>query len=54
MDTHPVTITIGIIGAIVLFVLVGLGFSCMLYKANPDEYPYLKIYYEYSKNRKIC
>ena len=46
MDTHPITILIGIIGTFLLISLVSLGFSCIGYKMDPDTYPILKPYYE--------
>jgi len=54
METHPVTIILGIIGGIILLALVSLGFSCTLYRFYPNEYEYLKPFYEYSKSKRIC
>lgn len=54
MDTHPVTITIGVIGAFVLFALVGAGLGCTAYKTNPDIYKFFEPYYILAKEKKVC
>ena len=54
MEQHPVTNIIGVICGIVLIVLVGLGFSCILYTYYPAQYEMLKPIYEYTKLKKIC
>ena len=54
METHPVTIIIGIICTIFLVALVGLGMACTAYKMEPERYPLFKPYYEYAKTKKVC
>ena len=54
MDTHPVTIVIGIICTFFLIGLVGLGMTCTAYKMEPESYPLFKPYYEYAKSKKVC
>jgi hypothetical protein len=54
METHPVTIIVGTIGTIILVALTGMGLTCVAYKQEPQNYPYLKLYYEWSKSKKIC
>jgi len=54
MQTHPVTILMGIIGGAALMILVSLGLSCAAYKVEPQTYPLFKIYYEYAKSKKVC
>ena len=54
MDTHPVTILVGIVGGVCLLFLVSLGLSCSGYKLYPQEYEILKPYYEYAKSKRMC
>jgi hypothetical protein len=54
MQTHPLTILMGTIGIIFLIALVLLGFSCILYKFESENYEFLKPYYEYAKEKKVC
>ena len=54
MDTHPVTIFVGIICTFILIGLVSLGMSCTLYKMEPDTHPLLRPYYEFAKSKKVC
>jgi len=54
MEQHPITNIIGIICTFFLVILVGLGFSCMMYTYYPEEYEILKPYYEFAKSKKVC
>jgi hypothetical protein len=54
MDTHPVTILIGIICTFILIGLVSLGLTCAAYKSDSTTYELFKPYYEYAKSKKVC
>lgn len=54
MELHPVTITIGVILAIIMLVVVGTGLGCTVYKKFPDTHPELKHWHDFAKSYKLC
>lgn len=54
MEQHPVTNILGVVCGIILFMLVSVGFSCILYTYFPYEYQILKPLYEIAKQKKVC
>ena len=54
MELHPVTLTIGFICTVIMGVLVAVGLGCTAYKVEPTKYHFLKPYYQYVKDKKVC
>lgn len=54
MELHPVTISIGILGALSLVLLTATGLSCTVYLMDPENHQYLKFLYQLAKLKKIC
>jgi len=53
-STHPVTILIGVIGAVILVLITTIGLMCTAYQADPNEHKQLRMYQDWGKAVKIC